>query len=579
MKRMIKNPMLMTDFYKTIHHLAYTPGLEYLVSYWTPRMSRIPNVDKVVMFGLQAYIQKWLIDAFNEDFFNVPWENIKEEYERLIGHTMSKQAANTDFLKDLYDLGYLPLEISAVEEGTRIPLRCPMFQIKNTVKGFGWLVNFIETLTSCNVWGPMTAATIAYNFRKNAQKYYDLSIVSTDPYAPPVSALCGDFSMRGMMSPDAAVAMSAGHLTSFTGTATIPAIAWLESYYNCDCTKETIGKGVPSTEHSVMSSYGKDGEFECYRHLIEDIFPNGLLSIVSDTYDYWNVLTNFIPKLKESILKRDGKIIIRGDSGDPIDIICGEEMFYFNDNITEENFKKYTEKFKDMAITKCLNDNETTCIFKARFKNTPNTMYVFTYNLAQKDSIYQPVKVISSTATLKELTPTEKGTVELLWDTFGGYINEKGYKVLDKHIGAIYGDSITIDRAIAIWKRLTDKGFSISNVTLGIGSFTYQYNTRDSLGFCLKATHSIVDGKERQIYKDPITDKCKGNNFKKSQRGCCYVFEGTDGEIQYTDGHTLEELKDEKYNNNLLIPIFRDGKILKETSLADIRQKLYGTSF
>lgn len=580
MKRMIKNPMLMTDFYKTIHHLAYTPGLEFLVSYWTPRMSRIPNVDKVVMFGLQAYTQKWLINAFNEDFFNVPWETIKEEYERLIRHTMTAQAANTDFLKELHDLGYLPIEISAVEEGTRIPLRCPMFQIKNTVKGFGWLVNFIETLTSCNVWGPMTAATIAYNFRENAQKFYDMSIVPTDPYAPPVSALCGDFSMRGMMSPDAALAMSSGHLTSFTGTATIPAIAWLEAYYNCDCTKEVVGKGVPSTEHSVMSSYGRDCEFECYRHLIEDVFPNGPLSIVSDTYDYWNVLTNYVPKLKDSILARDGKIIIRGDSGDPIDIICGElkaEDYLVIDGLTEDSIKDY---FKNYAKEKWCGDCRThTSWFNVRIDD--NLYYVEAHHKFIEDECegFYIADVEDVTFEKSEITPAMKGTVELLWETFGGYVNAKGYKVLDRHIGAIYGDSITIDRAIAIWKRLTDKGFAISNVTLGIGSFTYQYNTRDSLGFCLKATHSIINGEERQIYKDPITDKVKGNNFKKSQKGACYLYKNEDGEVAYTDLHTLEELKDDKYKDNLLVPVFRDGKLLKETSLAEIRRNLYGDNF
>ena len=580
MKRMIKNPMLMTDFYKTIHHLAYVPGLEYLVSYWTPRMSRIPSVEKAVLFGLQYYMKKYLIDAFNEDFFNVPWEDLEKEYVRLIGHTMTKQAANADFLKELHDLGYLPIEISAVPEGTRVPLRCPMIQIKNTVKGFGWLVNYIETLTSCNIWAPITGATIGANFREKQEYYYNLSVVPTDPSAPPKAALCGDFAMRGMMTPEAAFVMSASHLLSYTGSATIAATPFLEAYYNCDCEKEVVGKGVPSTEHSVMSSYGRDGEFECYRHLIEDVFPEGLLSIVSDTYDYWNVLTNYIPKLKDSILKRDGKIIIRGDIGDPVDIVCGKlkaEDYMVIDGLTEDGIKDY---FKNYAKEKWCGDCRAhTSWFNVRINDY--LYYVEAHHKFIEDECegFYVSAVEDVTFEKSEITPAMKGTVELLWDTFGGYVNEKGYKVLDKHIGAIYGDGITIDRATAIWKRLTDKGFSISNASLGIGSFTYQYLTRDSLSQALKATHSIVEGEERQIYKDPITDKVKGNNFKKSQRGACYLYKDEDGEIKYTDGHTLEELKDDKYKDNLLVPVFRDGKILKETSLAEIRNRLHNGDF
>jgi nicotinamide phosphoribosyltransferase len=234
-----------------------------------------------------------------------------------------------------------------------------------------------------------------------------------------------------------------------------------------------------------------------YKRLINEVFPSGVISIVSDTYDYWNVITNLLPQLKEDILNRDGKIVIRGDSGDPVKIICG-----------------------DMD--------------------------------APKDS------------------PAYKGTVELLWDIFGGEINSKGYKVLNSHIGTIYGDSITVERCEAICEGLAAKGFSVCNCVFGVGSYTYQYNTRDTFGFALKATHAVINGEERFIFKDPITDT---GNFKKSQKGMCYVYrDGVD--ILYKDELSISESAELK--DNLLKPVFKDGKLLRDFTLKEIRTKLHG---
>lgn len=567
------NPMLMTDFYKTIHHLAYIPKLEYLVSYWTPRMTRIEGVDKIVSFGQQAMFKEYLIDMFNENFFNKPWEEIEADYVEFITNTMTAQAADTTELKKLHDLGYLPIRIKSVAEGERVNIKTPMFEVTNTVKGFGWLVNYLETYMSVNIWFPMTTATIAFEYRKVVDYYFDKTV---DGGAR--ATACGDFSMRGMTSPESAMKASAGHLTSFTGTATISAIKWLEYYYNCDSRKEVVGKGVPSTEHSVMSSYGRDGEFECYRHLIEDVFTSGLLSMVSDTYDYWNVITNYLPRLKNSIMNRDGKIIIRGDSGDPVDIICGElkaSDYIVVDGLTEEGIKEY---FKNEAKNTYPYNGTSESYYTVRIGDY---LYEVTCEHAwdnEDGEGYYTSEVEEVYYEKKEITSAMKGTVELLWDIFGGTVNSKGYKVLDPHIGAIYGDSITLDRAKSIYARLEEKGFAVNNCTLGIGSYTYQYNTRDTFGFALKATNSIVDGVERQIFKDPATDKVKGANFKKSQRGMCYVYRDGD-DILYTDEHTIDELKEEKYADNLLETFFEDGKIVKETSLAEIRERLHKGKF
>lgn len=582
------NPMLETDFYKTIHHLAYVPHLDFLVSYWTPRMSRYANINKVVMFGLQAFIKEHLIDDFNKNFFNRPWDEIEREYKRVISATMNVQASDTTEMKKLHDLGYLPIEIKAVPEGTRVNTRImeekrdnvrgtPMIEIKNTVKGFGWLVNYLETYISVNIWQPMTAATIAYSYRELVNHYFDLTVENGVP-----SSACGDFSMRGMTSKESAYRASAAHLTSFTGTATIASILWLEDFYNCDCTKEVVGKGVPSTEHSVMSSYGRDGEFECYRHLIEDVFPKGPLSIVSDTYDYWNVITNYLPRLKDSIMNRDGKIVIRGDSGDPVDIICGElcaDKYMTVDGLTEDGLKDWAKKYakENYPWDESDESNFTVRIGDYLYKITCYHMCVEDEDSGGTSYCYTE-DVESVEFEKVAITPAMKGTVELLWEIFGGSVNSKGYKVLDPHIGAIYGDSITPERAAQIYARLEKKGFAVNNVTLGIGSFTYQYVTRDSFGFALKATNSVVDGVEKQIFKDPATDKSKGNNFKKSQRGMCYVYQ--DGEdVLYKDHLTFEDLEKPEFADNLLQTVFKDGKLVKEFSLAEIRDRLHHGEF
>ena len=170
------NPLVLTDFYKTIHHLAYTPGLEYLVSYWTPRMSRYEYTDKAVVFGMQAFVKEYLIDYFNENFFRRDREEMLEEYRRLISNTMTVQAADTTEIEKLYDLGYLPIQIKAVAEGTRVNIKTPVYEISNTVKGFGWLVNYLETFISVNVWHTMNSATVAYAYRQVVNRYFDKTV-------------------------------------------------------------------------------------------------------------------------------------------------------------------------------------------------------------------------------------------------------------------------------------------------------------------------------------------------------------------------------------------------------------------
>lgn len=532
------NPLLLTDSYKIHHTRMYPEGMTKLYSNFTPRKSRIEGVNSVVVFGIQHFIKEYLIKKFGEEFFG-PTPNSRRDYperskqfkEDIISEYQRHCQVDATHIEALWDLGYLPIEIKALDEGTLCPIGVPMLTITNTHPDFGWLVNYLETLLSCVLWQPITSATLAYEYKKLFEK----AAIETTGSIEGVQWQGHDFSMRGMSSPESAILSGMGHLTSFTGTDTIPAIYQLEKSYNAE---GLIGASVPATEHSVMCMGTKEAEVETFRRLMK-LYPTGILSVVSDTWNLWDVLTKFLPELKEEILARDGKLVIRPDSGDPVDIICGKNPYCYDD--LDEAYDDLEGHFP----------RENNRLFKIGGK-------FYTFNT--KTITYEPSD-----------SPDNKGVIELLWDIFGGTINEQGYKVLDSHIGAIYGDSINITRANEINARLKAKGFASINWIAGIGSYTYQYNTRDTFGFAMKATygeitHEKMSGKSiepREIFKDPITD----DGTKKSKKGLLRVVQHEQLEVE--DQQTWDGEK-----ASLLTTVFKDGKLIKETSLDEIRKRL-----
>ena len=244
------NPLLCLDFYKTAHAEQYPQTLTKMVSYYTPRMTRLGDTDKVTLFGLQAFIREYLINAFDENFFDVSWWDVLYEYKRVLNSTINTDGVGEKRLKALHDLGYLPLEIRAVPEGSRTNIKVPQIEISNTHPDFVWLVNSIETMLSCTMWHTQVSAEVGYRYRQIvnefAKRTCDDNVVR--------ARLLGDFSMRGQESVESATKSSAAFCLSFLNTATVPAILWLESNYNCDCTKEPVAFGALSTEHSVMCS-------------------------------------------------------------------------------------------------------------------------------------------------------------------------------------------------------------------------------------------------------------------------------------------------------------------------------------
>ena len=523
------NALLLKDFYKAIHCELLPKGMTKSVSYFTPRSSRVNRWNGVVNFGLQAFCKTFLIDFFNENFFNKTEDEVVEEYSRVMDNTFGRGLCDYDKIRNLHRLGYLPIEVVSLPEGATVPIHCPIFGITNTHPDFAWLGQALESLISAEMWYPMVCATVGHTYREIVDKWYGKTC---DDNVPRRRAL-GNFDFRGDQGLDAALKAGSAWCLSFVNSATVPVIPYLEKYYNANCEEGEVAFGAVSTEHFVMcSNSAKDvndnpdyeyADIDPYREriflkkLLTEYYPNTSFSCVCDSYDYWNVVKNILPSLKDEILAHNGCFLVRGDSGD-----C--------------------------------------------------------------------VKVVTE-------------TVFELWKTFGGTINSKGYKVLDSHVKALYGDSITVQRAEEIYRILEENGFAAQNVSLGVGSFSMHCIeeketkrigamdivetslkpfTRDTFSMAIKAVYAEFtdeNGKVTKIpvFKDPKTDRTEGGgNFKKSQKGCVMVTKNNDGSYSFTDGYNWDET-DNEYNE--LKPIFRDGKMVKEESLAEIRERLNNGNF
>lgn len=481
-----KNFMFLTDGYKLDHRRQYPKNTQFIYSNFTPRASRT-EVTEVVFFGLQGFLHEYMNKQANATFFARSKQTVIDEFKEFQDNYLGPNDIGIDHISALHDLGFIPLVFHALPEGTKVPLRIPMFTVENTHPDFYWVTNYFETLISVNLWKPCTSATTAYRYRKLLDYWAEKT--GTSPLFVPYQG--HDFSFRGMSSPDDAITSGAAHLLSFNGTDTITSIPYIKEYYG---TVLQGPSGVPATEHSVMCAGGEISEKETFQNLIK-LYPKGIVSIVSDTWDFWNVISNIIPQLKTEILSRDGKVVLRPDSGDPVKIICGDKE-------SKNEFSK-------------------------------------------------------------------KGAVESLWNIFGGtYTN--GYKLLDSHIGIIYGDSITYERAKAICENLAQKGFSTGNVVLGIGSFTYQYVTRDTYGHAIKATWAMIDGHEHQMYKSPVTD----DGTKKSAKGRIAIIKNNEDNLEMIDSLSLAQQHSLNDKNNLEL-VWKDGIFYRVQTFDEIKSVLY----
>lgn len=540
-QKYIQAPAL-RDFYKCFHEYAYQDGVEEVLINFTARFGKhtnIPNGSGTYQWaGLQAALNT-MVEVWNE-FFAAPKAIAIADYKRINEHGLGAPC-DTSKLEQLHDLGYLPLEFRGLLEGVEVPYGVAAFTCRNTHPDFFFLPNAIETFLSAEIWPVQTSLTTATEYMRTVVEF--ASKDGTPEFLIPF--LGHDFSMRGMMGAkmEAAAGLSGmGHLMSgFVGSDTLPAGFRVEKDYGAYLDPEnpcTVIASVPATEHSVQCSFDNN-DIEYFRHCMK-VSPEGILSLVSDGYDFWALVTKVLPQLKDEIMERNGKIVIRPDSGDPADIICGYNVF---------------EVPQDARLSVDwlgLKDQGYTAIYDQGI-----------YRTLDEHGIIQD-----------EIPECEvKGLVETLYDMFGGTETEQGFKLLDEHIGTIYGDSITLERQRDIYERLHAKGFAIANVVLGIGSYTYQYVTRDTHGSAVKATNMIINGVETPIAKEVATDV-----NKKSAKGRLVVTCEDDGQggtrYEQLDQQPMKAVEDA---NNCHGLVWKDGEFKRVQTLTEVRERVAQT--
>ncbi len=472
------NPLLCTDVYKMGHMEQYVPGCTKVYSYLQARSNR--TFDKTVLFGAQYFAKEYLTQPITNDHVT--------EFLRIRKAILGTDASDDvkEKLARLANLGFWPLEIKAVPEGTVIPTKNVLLTMTNTDPDFFWTVGFIESML-LKIWYPITVATTSFQYKVIVNRYFEKTVDPGLFHLKPF--MVHDFGYRGDSSEESSKLSGMAHLTSFTGSDTVPAFQAAVDYYNVKPEATDLMVSVPASEHSVMCSFGKDGELDAYRHMLK-LYPTGICSIVSDTYDIYNVLTVFAKTLKDDILKRDGVTVFRPDSGNQEYVICGDP-------------------------------------------------------------------------TKDQNSPEGKGCLRLLDEMFGSTRNSKGFKQLNPKVGLIYGDGLYLQKYEKILERMMEMGYASSNLVIGVGGIL-RYHSRDTLGFAIKATKVEVNGVPRSIMKDPVTDK-----GKKSHTGYLRLDRSVSGEYVTTDNVTQEEEK-----GGVLVPIFRDGKLLVDDSLTTIRERV-----
>ena len=526
------NSLYYSDGYKVGHKRMIAPGTDYLYGTEIPRSLRHapPGVKKIVVFSKQL-TAKWLHDEFEENFFKLSKKKAMQFAKDMSIYLM--QPYDGKHFGELHKLGYLPIKIKSLPEGIETLPGIPHMTFINTAKGFAWLTLYLETIISSLSWKGSTSATIALQYRRNVTEW----VMKTDrSNAWLIDYLCHDFSARGL-DPFSMLASGLGHATSHRGSDTLIVIPGARYFYG-EPEDDVCINSVNASEHSVSTTkIFTVGEKQMIIDWLKE-FPTGILSIVADTFDLFKLITEYLtdPEVKRLIEERGkngGKLVIRPDSGNPVDIICGSP---FSTDVVEANKQGilFYNTFQDIYFTTYCEEDE--------------------FNSAE----YGPSEEV-------EKTPEVKGVIELLWDIFGGTINSQGYKVLNPCIGAIYGDSINLERQVGIYEGLAKKQFAATNVVLGIGSFTYQYNTRDTFGFAVKGAWFKCGDQEYDIYKDPATD----DGRKKSLKGRCAVLQDEVGEY-----YVKTECTQEEEQSGLLQTIYADGNFYNQTTLTEIRERI-----
>lgn len=457
MKNTEENILLLTDSYKVSHWKQYPSGTSHVFSFFESRGGKFPTTT---FFGLQYFLKRYLEGVV------VTEEKIKEAKEVFNAHFGQDLFNEKDwyYILEKYN-GHLPVLISAVPEGTIVPVSNVLMTVENTDPKLPWLTNYLETLLS-EVWYPTTVATQSFAMR-------NLILASLQKTGTPelIDFKLHDFGFRGSTSPESAGIGGTAHLLSFKGTDTMAAIRLARDYYN----EPMAGFSIPAAEHSTITSWGKDHEIDAYNNMLSQ-FPKGLVAVVSDSYDIYTACEKLWGKeLKDKVLNREGTLVIRPDSGYPPTVV---------------------------------------------------------------------VKVL-----------------EILGKAFGATVNEKGYRVLNPKVRVIQGDGIDYSMIGEILDTMEAANWSSDNIAFGSGGGLLQKVDRDTQKFAFKCSAICRDGIWNDVMKDPITD-----HGKKSKAGRLKLIEN--------EGHLKTVRTDEAGENDILVPIFKNGILLKDYTFSDIRTRM-----
>ena len=452
----MKNIIMLSDSYKTSHAKQYPTGTENIYSYFESRGGRF---NSTLFFGLQYYLKKYLEGRI------VTKEKI-DEAEKYIDAHMGLGIFNRigwEYILEKHN-GYLPVRIKAVNEGTLVPTHNVLMTIENTDPKCYWLTNYLETLL-VQVWYPTTVATQSYFIK---QMITDFLEKTGDPTL--IDFKLHDFGFRGVSSVESAGLGGLSHLVNFKGTDTMEALVFAKEYYGCDC----AGFSIPASEHSTITSWGKENEDRAMENMLDSYPNNPIVACVSDSFDIYNACENIWGgKLKDKIMKRNGTLVIRPDSGKPEIVV--------------------------------------------------------------------------------------KNVLDILWNKFGGDINNKGYKVLDPHVRIIQGDGVNYDSIYNILTIMKEHGYSTNNIAFGMGGALLQQLNRDTQSFAFKCSSIIINGKRQDVYKEPITDY-----GKNSKRGILKLIKTVDSFYTIKENERLGEI-------DLLETVFENGRIIKSFTLDEVR--------
>lgn len=505
-----ENIILMSDSYKVSHYKQYPEGTEYVYSYFESRGCDNKGWDSVCFFGLQYFIKRYLIGQV------VTQEKIEEAAELYADHFGDGVTPNPDlFYREGWEYilqahgGKLPVELKAVPEGMVIPNKTVLFTLVNTDPKCFWLTNFLETLL-VQVWYPMTVCTNSRYQKISIMDY--MKKTGNEEWAIPagVAFKLHDFGFRGVSSVESAAIGGCAHLVNFLGTDTVAALCCAQRYYGAT---KAPGFSIPASEHSTITSWGVEGECDAFKNMLEQ-YPTGLVACVSDSFDLFRACEEYWGTTLKDMIKG---------------------------RITADTFGR-------LVVRPDSGD--------------PATIVCQVCHLLLK----QFAEDVTTTKT--------------------------GHKVLPPYIRIIQGDGVDWQSIPAILQKMMDEGIAAENVAFGSGGALLQKMNRDTFKCAFKCAEIVIKGEARDVFKDPITDNGKASkkgkltlqkvsesSFSEEDRykprqGDDGVKGGT-GHLHYSPCGTYCTVASGKGDpaKDIMVPVFRNGEILKEYTLDEIRKQ------